>query len=321
MRNLLILLLLTLTVGCSNPIKKSVFEPLTMNELVKIISKDSTFQESYKQIETIRDSVLTSEIERVKFADLNYKRIQELQEFYYNFYLDTVKFKAEYEKIEQNWKSKFGNCEQKADSIIDYWAKYKNENSINNYVKIELVDIDKEYYSYSNDIKQVNLGFKFTPLKGKVDQLIFKYIIKAKINEFDTNDIYSILDWNRCRLSQPITKQFTGYYEADYDDEKILKGHSISTFNRDYNIFIELDDIRINDKNFSDDNLGIPESITDYWRYGEDFMKSYYKEKIISEFVDNNYISNYEYFDNEVNKLIRSKDELAFDFIQLYYKK
>ena len=41
------LIITTVFISCNNPLKKSIFEPLTVEELKKVIEKDTSFRENY----------------------------------------------------------------------------------------------------------------------------------------------------------------------------------------------------------------------------------------------------------------------------------
>ena len=73
MKKLTIILIAIAIVSCSNTLKKTVFEPLTLEELKSEIKKDSLFELTYKEIQYVRDSVLKTEIDKVKWADLTYE--------------------------------------------------------------------------------------------------------------------------------------------------------------------------------------------------------------------------------------------------------
>ncbi|MDO6518593.1 hypothetical protein [Zobellia uliginosa] len=316
-----LLLIFTVTFfSCNSHLDKSVFEPLTVNELKKTIDKDSLFKGTYEYIVYIRDTVLKSDIDKAKFADLTYKQVYDFEKFS----SDTIYFKPINDRVEKEWNEKYGGYEVKVDSISNYWKKYKEENALEQYVNIELARIDKEYYSYSGGIKDVNLGFRLTPLKGKIDQLRFTYRIEAKINKKEDNDLYTslnlTLDKSRCLSTSPFSKPVIRYWKASYSDEKILKNKTLETFNRDYNIYVEIDQIRIDGKNKSNDDLKVPESVEDYWKYqsGEYlYIFDDGTDEIVKEILGETYINKYGYRNQEIDKILKEKDPLAFEFLRL----
>lgn len=321
MRVTVFFLLLAATYGCSNHLDKKIFEPLTVEEIKKSIEKDSTFKDTYETIQQIKDSVLRTDIEKAKFADLTYNRVYKL----IRFAEDTTYFKPIRERLKKEWQEKYGILQEKVDSISNYWKKYRDENSLEQYVKVELVQIDKEYYSYSYGIRNVNLGFLLTPLKGQIDQIRFGYKLEAKINEKEGESlyesIYSSLDKSWCLTTTPFSKPIVRYWEANYTNEKVLESKTIETLFRDYNVYIEIDQIRKEGKNISNDDLKIPESVKNHWRYeNREYLEDLYVDEVLKELLGIEYISDYVYITEGVNKLYRDKDALAFEFLTVSRK-
>jgi len=306
-------------ISCNSPLDKSIFEPLTVEDLKQSIDKDSLFKNTYEYIVYVRDTVMKSDLEKVKFADLTYEQIHEFA----LFSADTTYFKPITERIEKEWTEKYGIYDEQVDSVSNYWKRIKKENSIEQYVKIELVEIDKEYYSYNNGVRNVNLGFRLTPLKGRIEQVRFGYSIEAKINEKENDDIYSSLysslDKNWCRSTSPFSKPIVRYWEADYTNEKILKNKTIKTFLRDYNIHIEVDKIRKDGKNMSNDDLNIPKAVENHWEYEnrEEYLQDLYFDDIVKDVLNKEYMKEYEYRSQEVDKILKEKYPLIFEFVRL----
>lgn len=317
-KNILIFLVSITLFNCNSHLDKSVLEPLTVKELKKTIDKDSLFKDTYEYIVYIRDTVLKSNLDKVKYSELSYKNINE----FFKFSSDTTYFKPINERIEKEWNEKYGNYKKDVDSVSKYWKDLKEKNSLDQYVKVELVKLDKEYYTYSKDIRNVNLGFKLTPLKGKIEQIRFGFLIEAKINEKEKKDkyssIYSALDKSWCRLTSPFSRPVIRYWEASYSDEKILKYKSLKTFLRDYNIHIEIDKIRKDGKNMSSDDLNIPEEIKNHWEYENhenEYLRNLYFDDIVKKVLNKEYVEKYDYRDKEINKILKKEYPLEFDFI------
>ena len=296
----LIPFLCILIVSCSNPTNKKIFEELTVDELKTAIEKDTLFEDTYKLIELKKDSVLTSELDKVKWSDLTYKRVHD----FVKYTADTTISKPLREKFKAQWENQYGGIIKQVDSVSEYWKNYAKENSLDQYVTVELVTLDKEYYSYAGGIRNVNLGFKLTPLKGKIDQMRFGYKIEAKLDEDDTENNYSsilsALDYSWCRMSRPFSKPTTRYWEASYSNEKILKSRSVKTLLRDYNIKIIIDEIRINGQNIDKDDLGIPESIERYWEYeNREYLSDLYLDDVAEELLNKEYVRDYEFINKK----------------------
>ena len=316
MRKFLLFIIALGLFSCQGPMKKSIFETMTVQELKNEFEKDSLFEKTYKYVQLVKDSLLKSEIEQVKWADLTYSRLQS----FVRFASDTSYFNSESRNLSNEWYLIYGDYLSKVDSISEYWKEYKSKNTIEQYVKIELVEIDKEYYTYSNDIKNVNLGFKLTPLKGKIDQMTFEYRIKPKLDEDDEDieSLLSVFNTSRCIMSRPFSKPTVRYWEVDYKHEKILESRNINSFLRDYNIYIEVDEIRKNGVNMSDDDLNIPKSVERYWEYeNREYLSNFYAGDVIKELIFEDYIPEYEYIMQETQKILKEKDLLCFEFLEL----
>lgn len=301
MKKLVFLLFWVLLCGCDR-LNKPIFEPLALKELDEEIKKDSLFGMLYEQIQSINENTLNTDSQKAKYADLTYRRV------YYLFsYQDTVL----YSKLSTEWDSKYANYSIKADSIINYWQQLKEENSLDQYVKIEVASISTNYYSFGG-VDNVHIGFRLTPLKGTIEQLRFGYSIQPKIDQKDGRDIYSI-DKSWCLSTSPFSKPVVRYWEVGYSNEKRLAGENIETLSRDYDVKIKIDKVRINSKNLSIDDIKIPRSVEMYLEFGS----SYYIDDIIQKYIDSSYMPKYKYIMDGFNKHLKKLDALAFEYLNL----
>ena len=222
-------------------------------------------------------------------------------------------FRAEQRKI---FDSKFPNYKLQVDSILAYWAELRTLYDLNAYVHIEFSELWKEYYSYSGDVKDVNIGFKITPLKGTIEQLVFRYSMKSKISNDGSIGIW---DSHRCLSSSPISTTKTLYWEADYSDEKVLKSRSTAEIKRDYDFNIEIVEVRVNGENIGDKIKSIPSSVEfalDYCSDLDGLLYDYYSTDIIKELIDPNYIGFNEFVDNALMEDLKNKEPKVYDFIE-----
>lgn len=321
MKKIVIILLLILVYNCSNHLDKSINEQLTIDELKKSMEKDSTFEEIYKTIQLIKELALRTDIEKAKFADLTYNRVIK----FIKFSQDTLYFKPIRERLKEEWQEKYGVLINKVDSISNYWKKYREENSLEQYVKIELVKIDKEYYSYINEVKNIYLGFRLTPLKGQIDQLKFRYKFVYKIDNNDKLNNYtpfsSSLDNSYCSTASPFSKPTIRYWEATFTDQMILENYTLETLFKKYNLYIEIIEIQKDGKVINKDDLAIPVSVKNYWYYeNNENLKDIYIKDILKEILKIDYISESEFISTEINKILKKKDPLAFEFLNISNK-
>jgi hypothetical protein len=299
-------LLLAFT-SCSNIPDKPIFEKLSTDELHRAIKSDTSFPEFYEELRKAVDSV--SDIQKAKYNDITYRKL-----FNYVKYLrDTTYWKPLYNQWNKEWDDRYGIYSSKGDSILNYWRNYLAANSLSKYVKIEPAKISKEYYEYIGGLKEVELGFKLTPLQGTIEQIRFNYGYKAKINGDD-----QYYTKHNCILTSPLSSPTVKYWEVGYSDRDIFSGATIETFLRDYNVYIEVTAIRINGENKSIDDLSVPAKVSECFedekKYPALFEES--KGELIKESLNKDYIEKWEFRRRKTDSMNEKKDKLCFDFLK-----
>ena len=306
MKNVIFILSIFLLASCSNGMNKSIIETLTVEELQANIKKDTTFTDFYKNVQKMREWILASDINQATYGEITYKRLK-------NFYKesqDTAFLNGRYRIYSKEYSKIYPDYTQQVDSILGYWKKYKEKYRLDSYVSIQFDKLWKEYYSYSGGIESVNVGFKITPLRGTIDQLVFRYDMVSKIS--DSGKI-GYLDGKRCLASSPIRSATTLYWEAGYSDENSLKYKSNSEVKRDFNFNIEIEEIRVNGENIKEKLDEIPSSVQsalDYHLYDD----------MIKEFINKDYQSIYDYASPKVNEDVKQIDEDVYKMLEAYHK-
>lgn len=296
-------------VSCSSGLNKSILEPLSVDELKTNMKKDTSFTEFYSDIQKVREYVMGSDVRQAKYADVTYKRVYKYAKKAY----DTTFTNQIREKQKELYDIKHPSYTNEVDSILTYWKNYKNRYSLDSLVTVEYKELWKEHYSYSNDIKAVNIGFKITPLKGTIQQLIFRYCIKSKISN---DGSMSTWDSHRCLASSPIYSEKTLYWEADYSDEKYLKNMTSAQVARDYDFNIEIVEVRINGENMSEKLDLIPSSVSSALRWGDDtYMSDYYRSEMIKELIDPNHVPFYEFCGNAIEDERKKIDPDVYEMV------
>ncbi|MDL2320036.1 hypothetical protein LJC45_02760 [Alistipes sp. OttesenSCG-928-B03] len=181
--------------------------------------------------------------------------------------------------------------------------EYKRDNSLDRFIQVEFAKLNKEYYYYSSEVKDVEIGFMLTPLLGEIEQIKFNYRYSAKIDDF-------FGEKHRCICTKPISSPRVMYWELEYSDEKRLKSTSTTEFLRDYDIAIEITDVRKDGINYSIDDWNIPTSVlktlnTDSSRFP--YLYESYKEDIIRELLCRDYTDEYSYASSQYDLLIKAK--------------
>jgi hypothetical protein len=297
--------------SCSNVSNKPIFEKLSTEELSKCMKEDKLFAEFY---ENIRNNVdYASDIEKATYNDITYNRLFN----YLKFLRDTSYFDPLSEKWKKEWVSEYGVYLPKADSVLNYWKNYLEENSLNKYVKIELVDIDKEYYSYYNNLlKEVNLGFRLTPLQGTIEQINFNYTYQEKKDE----EWYKRPGKHYCISTQPFSTSTIRYDEVDFSDKNKFASYNVETFLIDYNLYIEITDIQKDGVNITTKDFLIPTIVSTCLEYEKNYIFRRYEDDLIKELINENYIIYEDYLHNKYDEICEKKDKLCYDLINHYFK-
>lgn len=311
LRGLIFMAAVVCICSCDPVPNKSVFIPLTSDELAPIIKKDTLFTSFY---EAVKEGVEGfNEIEKAKFNDITYRSLYRIAKFT----SDTTKVNPLRRQWEQEWEEQYGGYAEKVDSVLNYWTDYKAANSLDRFIKVEFAVVDKDYYSYSYDVKDVNLGFRLTPLQGTVEQVKFNYRYSAKIDDF-----YG--EKHRCISTSPVSSPVVRYWEVDYSDEKRLKSVSTSEFIRDYDIAIEVTDVRKDGVNYSIDDLHIPSSVREVWDTDQGkypYLYAARKEDIITDLLCPTYKREYAYVNDKMGELLKSKFPRDYEFYEYMMEK
>ena len=293
--------------GCSNGLNKSILEPLEVNELKKLMKADSTFTNFYKDAQELRTLILKSDVHQAKYGDVTYKRLKKFE----NKIADTTFVNKLLNSQREEYKLLYPDYTSEVDSLMTYWNDFQNEHSLDSLVSVSFKELWKEYYSYSGDVRSVNIGFEVSPLKGTIQQLIFRYCIKSKISN---DGKMSTWDSHRCLASSPISKTKTLYWEADYSDEKYLKNMSSESVIRDYDFIIEIVEVRIGGENMSERLESMPK----YVRYAlddNDLDGGIWKDDIIKECINPEYVSFWTYAEPKLNEEIKKIDPLVYELL------
>tara|TARA_R110000744_G_scaffold143823_2_gene255771 strand:+ start:1447 stop:2418 length:972 start_codon:yes stop_codon:yes gene_type:complete len=321
MRKIIKLSVLLFVLGlssCSSPLKKSVIEPLEIKDLKGIIEKDTLFESTYRLIEKIRNLKLIDDVEKAKWSNMTYANVHEI----FKFYSDST-FQYEYlGKIKSDWKNKYGETISKLDSISDYWKKYKKDNSLNNFVSVELFDIETR----SNGSPYV--GFRISPLKGPIDKLDFHYVFikkddKSKKSEKEKFDELNNKRAVQINLVERISKPKI-FWEFDFKNEDIIKDNILEEVLDKYVFEIQIFGIIRNGGTYqSKYYLDIPRDIKQMWDYdaeGDDLMFDYYRSDVIKEFINENFISYRSFKYSKIDSIAMVINPTAVQFIDLSYE-
>lgn len=311
MRKFFILLAAVFVCSCSNNgLDKPITETMTVEEIRANIKEYAEFAEFYEEVQDMREWVMQNEITQAKYGDMTYGRLLK----YAKRLKDTSFVSKVSKQLREEYNSIYPDYTPQVDSIMNYWRNYMQENQLDKYVKIEFAELWKEYYSYSNEIKSVNIGFKVTPLKGTIQQLVFEYNIKSKIN---SDGKFDEINSHRCLASEPIRHTKTLYWEANYSDEKYLKNKTNAEVKRDYDFMFKVVKVRVGGVNIEEKKEDIPFCVHMALKYCTE-GNNYYADDIIKEFINKDYVEFYKWATPRYNAIRKEIDSDVFEMTQAF---
>lgn len=312
-----LVLVAALLSGCANPLKKSIKEILTAQELVKVENKNPGFGNMYAYIQKVKDSLLTDDVSGKKWGEITYQRVNDFV-IYMN---DTAVFNSINDSLKTVWEKQYGQYSQKADSILTYWRDYKEGSDVSQYVKIDLAEIDKEYYPYSNKLNTVSLGIRVVPLKGAIDYLRFSYKIipRSALNKAQSiYDIYNspMYEASWCTLSSRFSGSVLNYWEVNYTNKKILEDRNMQSFNSDFVIHFDVSELRKDGRKISKGSAEIPVSVLNYWETGGDEAQMAAGiNAILKEILGVDYISEEMFRSEAIRGMYESRDKELYSLL------
>ena len=248
MKNVLkLFLILIVFTSCENYLDKSITIELSEKEIQQSLERDSLIYNYHKEFEVYRDTLSSNEELKNKFEPITYGDIRILREVYgkeYESFRDSIRENT----LKPKWEEQFGYIDTKIDSVLSFY--FDNPIDLSKYVKVDLSKVDTEYYRSIGGISDVDLGFKLTPLKGTIQQLIFSFTYTPKIG----GKTYS----HRYRTTEPFSRSVVRYWEVDYSERNLLGGETPYTIKRDYDVSIEIEKIRYENENISKERDDIP---------------------------------------------------------------
>lgn len=289
----------TLLVSC-NPIpNKSVFEELSTDELASAIKSAPEFAETYEGIRNLGTLISFSEIQRAKYKDVTYRRLYK----YTNHWSDSTFWQPKNEKWGQEWDETFANDLAKVDERVAYWTNYKDKNSLSRFAQIKLSDFYITHYRYIGGVEDAYICFNITPLQGTIEQIKFKYSYSHKINGRRGQKTHN------CIYSTPISNTKEGMWEIDYLEKTDFDGMTVSKFLQKYDLDIEITDVRKDGKNYSLEDLNIPEAISNFWK--EDTPET---RDAVAVLINPQYVNRVKYIENKKDDEMKKYDQLCYDF-------
>lgn len=302
-----VLILMLLNLACSN--NKSVTEELSLDEVSALVSKDTLYEKIILDVEQKRKLFKNDIVLRSKFKDLSYSDYYD----YLKSSVDTNFTKVIYEKAEKEYNSKMDSIlkiyKTRIDSKFVEYKMKKRKMDPSNYFRVEFSSISKEYYSYSYDVKNVEIKFKITPLQGPIQGGSFNYEIIPNVTEKSVAD-------GGCRFSSYTSRPSVYTWEAPYDVEKELKYSSTSKVKDNYTIKYTILSARQKGKTFKLlDQYDIPIEFGIYLDKASLSQAAY--QFILSSYYKVNVETKFEIFNIKLAAYKKKINPIAFEFEKL----
>lgn len=301
MKNVLFFSLAALVfVSCSKIPDTPIWNEISTDELAAAIDQEPDFATAYEAMKALSPNEVLSDTQKAKYKDLTWRRYYEMTK-YAN---DSTVFGPLKDKWTKEWNETMAKDLAKVDSLMEYWANYKKENSLSRFVTADVVNIKKTYYSYIHSVDDIYFVFEFNPLVENVEQFKFNYSYNYKINSGRGRG-----EKHNCIYSSPLRKKDTGWYKVSYSEKDKLEDETFTSFMQAHDFRIEITDVRVNGKNYSLDDLNIPEAVNDLWD-----MDTERNRDEVAKLINPQYENLESYLATKKNETLEKKDAKYMEF-------
>lgn len=273
--------------SCSSPLDKPIIEELSIEELAKVIERDSSFSVIYDNLENIREPLLSSATQQVKWKDFTYADIVDYQATA----RDSVLYGTAEKLADEKWRNEYLDVAKSVLDTVRGWnssaIEFLDHGTPQSLVKVEPYSINTESYGSGIGVRSVDIKFKCTPLVDGIEQFSFYYDVypkymkrdsviaaerRAKVMKGSTWYPSLTLD-NGCLYSKALPRVAYGRFEAPYDLEKRLSYETVKSLSESYEVVIYADDVMI-DGNVIDHSWSMPYAVGRLIEHFEDTIPS-----------------------------------------------
>jgi len=299
----LLLVVLVNLCSCNNIPKTSIFQPLSSQQLARIIDKDDRFEVFYEYYWFNYGVKIVSlnELQKSKYIDLTYRDL-------YKYYLlgDNEKLNNTFE---EEWNAKYGIYTSKVDSVINYWSQFKDNNSLEKYIKVELE------YVYARRFGTQQCEFALTPLCEGIESVtfVFRYITgRDYLNNVGGKEY--TLTYNGL-VNEGTTFKWYNYTWDDYMGE-VTNSYFMSSFMKQ----IEVKSVKINGITY--DYSSIPSTVLKYLDERKTIIQGTTVQKydIIREVLDPQYKTKVRYVMDKMDEVRKKKYPKVFSYYEYIRK-
>lgn len=318
MKHLKYILLSLLIVACSGKKDvipdKSIFEPLTVEELSTIIKQDTLFVDFYESIqEEVEDY---TDIEKAKFNDVTYRSLYRACQKL----VDPDLSNSFTEPYWAEWHRRFDIDHAKADSLIAYWEKYRDEHNFQEFVTVEAVDLVKETrYGWTD----VNMVVRVTPVAGPLDYVSIDCTTRFKglrdqenIAIYPTTDHYYLWLYD---LQEPREEK----KPLEYHSREYLKERTFEDFKEDFDVEFRVKSVKIGDDNYTEDESVYPEHVLSILKEGPHSPGSMggHIGDVIKSNIDPDYVDAFTYVQDRVMEYFEKNHPQEYAFMRYTEKR
>lgn len=302
--------------SCSNPLDKSVTEPLDAKEIDRVVRKDKSFLTTYSIVEEKWNHIHSSE-DSARWKSVTYGRLHN--------YLATIE-SAQLNsplviQLREKWEKLYNSHRVSADTIIKGWKCYLQANSMDSLVAVSYEGIELE--RFRNSRKEIDTLLKakisIKPLKQVIDSISVQYSfinLNDTIQPADSSFTPNVIEVKK-RINQIHNLKVFPYLDKETKRMLIDKDSSVAFSAVVTNLYSA-------GKSFSKDSLmkEIPKSVQAYIQaenridtLSPVFDQKFYIENIIKELVDKHFMSQSAYIKLNAEDYYKEIDSLVFNFL------
>jgi len=222
---------------------ESVINKLKIKDVSKLIKQDSLYEEIIYEIDSHKSNFEDNIILMSKFKELSYSDYLDYKKKSSDEYLINKVYSEADSLAQINLNEELNIYKPKIDSSITEYRNIRDKNDPTKYFKAEFSSIEKEYYSYGNDV-MMQISFNITPLNGPIHGGGFLYKVISKETNKEVAEGGGRL--NTYTFTDEI---FT--WEAPYDVKDEFENTSTEYIKENYDFEFTYVTVKIKDKTIS----------------------------------------------------------------------
>ena len=303
--------------ACSDPMEKSVIEPMTSKELDRVVRKDLSFLATYSIVEGVSNHICTPE-DSARWKSISYSRLHNYVKTIESAELNSPLFA----QLREKWGKLYASYSLQADSIIRHWKNYLQSNSPDSLLNLTYEGIEIERYKGSANVIDTLIKAKvtLTPLRYAIDSLSvfysFQHVDETPYFQTDSISKSDVISHKK-KLREPAKiKVFPTL--VPHVKNGLIAGDTSFVFS------YKIDKIYASGKCFNYDSLkmDLPKCVLSYIEAENTdallnplFDQVFYKEKVIKELVNPAFVSRNAYIKTNAESYYKQIDSLVFSYL------